>query len=535
MKTDSILDYVIIGSGFGGSVSAMRLAEKGYAVAVLEKGKRYNDKDFPKTNRSMSKYMWAPALGWYGPQNMSFYKNAFVLSGIGVGGGSLIYANTHMIPSDDFFENPVWSSFRDWKKTLMPFYDTAKFMLGTVPVTKFCNEDMRLKEIAADLGKEETFSGVNVGVYFGDKEVETDPYFGGKGPMRKGCRDCAGCMIGCRYNAKNTLDKNYLWFAEKFGVKIYAETIATKIEFDGEKYTVHTKRSTGGFNRDKKTFTAKGLIISGGVLGSLKLLFEQKYHYKTLPALSDKLGKNILTNSKSICGVTLAKEKLNNGVAITSIFAPDKHTHIEIVKYSDRADAMKMFATPLTGKGNGVPRGLKAIGNIIAHPWSFLRMLFNKDWANNSILIMVMQTTESFMEIKYKKGLFRGMSFSNAGNKKVPSYNEIAQDITRRYAEKVGGIPANSITEVLFGMSTADHILGGCPMGKTIDEAVVNDRFEVYGYPNMYVLDGSVMPCNLGVNPSLTITALCEYAMSLIPEKEGNTNRSIERQMKEGV
>lgn len=520
MKTEPVLDYVIIGSGFGGSVSAMRLAEKGYKVAVLEKGKRYGDKDFPKTNRSLSKYMWAPSFGWYGPQNMSFYKNAFVLGGVGVGGGSLIYANTHMIPSDNFFKNPVWAGFRDWKKTLMPFYDTAKFMLGTVPVTKFSTEDMHLKAIARDLGKEDTFSGVNVGVYFGDKDVETDPYFGGSGPLRQGCRDCAGCMVGCRYNAKNTLDKNYLWFAEKFGVKIYAETLATKIEFDGEKYTIYTQKSTSRFKSEEQTFTSKGLIISGGVLGSLKLLFEQKYLYKTLPGLSDCLGKNILTNSKSICGVTLSKEKLNNGVAITSIFAPDEHTHIELVKYPDRADAMKLFATLLTGKGNGIPRALKAVGNIFLHPLSFLRMLFNNDWPNNSILIMVMQTTESFMEIKYKQGLFNRLSFSNGGNKKVPSYNAIAQDITRRYAEKVGGIPANSITEVLFGMSTADHILGGCPMGKSIDNAVVNDRFEVFGYPNLYVLDGSVMPCNLGVNPSLTITALCEYAMSLIADKK---------------
>lgn len=526
-----MFDYLIIGSGFGGSVSAMRLSEKGYSVAVIEKGKRFRDEDFPKTNRKFWKYMWAPSLKWFGPQNMSFFKNAFVLGGVGVGGGSLIYANTHMVPPDDFFQNRKWSFFTDWKKTLAPFYEKAKFMLGTVPVTKFYKEDFTLKEIAREMGVEETHAGVNVGVYFGDKEKETDPYFSGQGPPRLGCRECAGCMIGCRYNAKNTLDKNYLWFAEKAGTKIFPGTLAWKVEFDGEKYTVHTKKSTSFFNRGKQVFNARNIIFSGGVLGTLQLLMEQKYRYKTLPLLSESLGKNILTNSKSICGVTLCSERLNNGVAITSIFAPDEHTHVELVKYPDLSDAMRFFAVPLTGKGGLIPRWLKLFGNTFARPVNSLRMLFNGDWAKNSILVMVMQTTESSMEMKYKKGLFSSMTLSNRGEKKVPSYNEIAQRVTKRYAEKTGGIPANSITEVVFGMSTADHILGGCPMGKDDSTGVVNHRFEVFNYPNMHVLDGSVMPCNLGVNPSLTITALAEYAMSLIPEKPGNKNISLEKQM----
>lgn len=523
-------DYLIIGSGFGGSVSAMRLAEKGYSVAVLEKGRRFTETDFPDSNRKFRKYLWAPSLGWFGPQNMSFFKNAFVLSGSGVGGGSLIYANTHMVPPDAFFENKKWSHFRDWKSALSPFYDRAKFMLGTVPVTKFCKEDLILKEIAKEMGREETHDGVNVGVYFGDKEKETDPYFAGLGPMRKGCRECAGCMIGCRFNAKNTLDKNYLWFAEKYKAEIFPETLVEKIEFDGKKYLVHTKK-TGFSNSSRKTFHSKGIIISGGVLGTMKLLLEQKFRYKTLPHLSGALGKNVLTNSKSICGVTLSKEKLNNGIAITSIFSPDENTHIELVKYPDKSDAMRFFAVPLTGNGGSISRGLKLFLNILSKPWLFFKMFLNGDWAKNSILIMVMQTTESSMRIKYKKGIFSTITMVNQEEKKVPSYNEIAQEITKRYAEKTGGIPANSVTEVFFGMSTADHILGGCPMGKNAEEGVINDRFEVFGYPDMLILDGSVMPANLGVNPSLTITALAEYAMSLIPEKPGNINIPLEQQI----
>lgn len=523
-------DYIIIGSGFGGSVSAMRLAEKGYSVAVVEKGKRFSDNDFPKSNRSFWKYLWAPSLNWFGPQNLSFFKNAFVLSGTGVGGGSLIYANTHMVPSDEFFENNKWSAFRDWKNTLLPFYDKAKFMLGTVPVTKFSTEDHLLREIAREMNMEETHTGVNVGVYFGDKEKECDPYFGGLGPPRNGCSECAGCMIGCRFNAKNTLDKNYLWFAEKFGAEIFAETTACKIEYDGSNYSIFTKPLTS--SGKKQILYAKNLVVSGGVLGTLKLLFEQKFKYKTLPLISDTLGKNILTNSKSICGVTFSRQRLNNGVAISSIFAPDKHTHIELVKYPDRSDAMRFFAVPLTGNSKFFPRWMKLAGNILRNPWLFIRLFFNSDWAKNSILVMVMQTTESSMEAIFRRRSPSSFTFVNKGEQKTPSYNEFAQWVTKRLAEKTGGVPANSVTEVIFGMSTADHILGGCPMGKNKDEGVVNDRFEVFGYPGLYILDGSIMPCNLGVNPSLTITALAEYAMANIPEKPGHKNVPLEEQLK---
>lgn len=521
-------DYIIIGSGFGGSVSAMRLSEKGYSVCVLEKGKRYADEDFPKSNRNMRKYLWMPNIKFYGPQNMAFFSKALVLGGVGVGGGSLIYANTHMVPSDPFFNNPVWSGLNDWKKILAPFYDKAKFMLGSVPITQFNREDEILKEIATEMGRESSFKGVNVGVYFGDEKKETDPYFNGLGPMRNGCRNCAGCMIGCRYNAKNTLEKNYLWFAEKSGTEIFPETLVTKIEYHDGQYKIHTRKSTSWLPAERKVYVSKKLIISGGVLGTLDLLLKQKYHYKTLPNLSDELGKNIRTNSKSICGVTGARERLNNGVAITSIFAPDENTHIEIVKYPDLSDGMRALSTLLTGKGNRFVRIMKMFGNIIAHPVNYWKLQFGKNWATNSILIMVMQTIDSSMKMVLRKFPFPRITLKYAEGPKPPTYQEIGQQVTKRYAEKVGGIPANAITEILFNMSTADHILGGCPMGTSKENGVVDKEFKVFGYPDMHILDGTIIPCNLGVNPSLTITALSEYAMSLIPEKEGNTKKSLE-------
>ena len=524
-------DYIVIGSGFGGSVSALRLAEKGYRTLVLEKGRRFADHDFPKSNRNIRKYMWMPRLKCFGPQNMVFFKKAFVLGGVGVGGGSLIYANTHMVPPDAFFKNPVWSGFNDWKTALLPFYEKAEFMLGTVPVTKFCREDDILKEIAAEMGAESTFKGVNVGVYFGDENESKDPYFKGLGPLRNGCRECAGCMIGCRYNAKNTLTKNYLYFAEKFGAEVFPETLVTRIEHKDGLYYISTKKSTSWFNVQKRVYKSKGLIVSGGVLGTMELLLKQKYKYKTLSGLSSHLGKNIRTNSKSICGVTGARERLNNGVSITSIFAPDEHTHVEIVKYPDQSDGMRVFSTLLTGKGSPVIRTLKLMGNMILHPIKLSRLFFGKNWASKSVLVMVMQTIDSSMVMALKKFPFSRLTLNYTSGKKPPTFQEIGQSITKRYAEKVGGIPANAISEVMFNMSTADHILGGCPMGTSKENGVISKQFRVFGYPNMHILDGTIIPCNIGVNRSLTITALSEYAMSLIPEKDGNTINTLEEQL----
>jgi cholesterol oxidase len=534
---DETYDYIVIGSGFGGSVSAMRLAEKGYSVSVLEKGKRYESKDFPKSNWDIKKFLWAPVIKCFGIQKLTFFKEVFVLSGVGVGGGSLVYANTHMVPPDAFFNNQQWAKFGNWKERLLPFYDLAKYMLGSVKNEKLYEEDFKLRELARDMGREHTFDSVHVGVYFGDTKNPKDPYFKGLGPLRKGCIECAGCMVGCRHDSKNTLDKNYLWFAQQFGTKIFAETLVTKIEHKEGLYHIHTQSSTSWWGKNKKVYRSKGLVMSGGVLGTMELLLKQKYETGTLPNLSDTLGAQLRTNSEMLCGVQSHTEKLNHGIAISSVFNPDEHTHVEIVKYSDGSDVMGVFAAYAIGPGSAWVRTMKLIGAMITKPHillrSYYRMLRRK-WAKHTIIFLVMQTLDNSMKMIWKKGLFgSGISIKNEGKERVPAHIEVGQQVMTRYAEKVNGVPANSITEVVFNMSTTAHILGGCPMGATAAEGVINERFEVHGYPNMLVLDGSVIQGNLGVNPSLTITALSEYAMSLIADKEGNTLKKLQTQLAE--
>lgn len=534
MADQPIYDHIIIGSGFGGSVSAMRLSEKGYKVAVLEKGKRYRQHDFPKTNWNVRKYLWVPIIKCFGFMKLTFFKNVFILSGVGVGGGSLVYANTHFIPPDAFFKNKAWSHIRDWKTTLMPYYQKAKFMLGTTKYPYIYPEDEVLKEVAKDMGRPESFDTVEVGVYFGDTQKPTDPYFKGLGPERSGCTECAGCMVGCRYNAKNTLDKNYLYFAEKNGAEVFAETLVTRIEFnDAEQlYYIHTESSTSWFGTKKRLFKSKGLVVSGGVLGTMDLLLKQKYESKTMTRLSDTLGKNLRTNSETLCGVLDGNQKLNNGVAISSVFNPDDDTHVEIVKFPDKSGALARLGTLATGEGEPLIRTAKLIGNIITQPIKFLRSIFSTNLPHNSIIFLVMQNLDNSMRMVWKKGLFGGgMKIANDGEEQVPAYIDIGQKVMERYAEKVDGVAMNALTEIMFNMSSTAHILGGCPMGLTPEEGVVNDKFEVHGYPNMYILDGSIIPCNLGVNPSLSITALSEYAMAQIPTKEGNTVKTLEEQM----
>ena len=527
-----IYDYVIIGSGFGGSVSAMRLAEKGYSVLIIEKGKNYSEKDFPKTNWNFKKFFWAPMLGWFGIQKITFFPQVMILSGVGVGGGSLVYANTHMVPPDEFFNNSSWSQFGKWKNILFPFYEKARFMLGTVPNKSLHRADEILKEVADEMNRSSSYKNVDVGVYFGDKEKETDPYFSGLGPMRKGCTACAGCMVGCKHNAKNTLDKNYLHFAQKFGTEIVAERLAEKINFNDGIYSIETISSTSRFSKNKNKFYSKGIVVAGGVLGTMDILLKQKHKYKTLPLLSDKLGENIRTNSEMLCGVTSPGEKLNHGIAISSVFNPDNHTHIEIVKYPDDSNAMKAFATIATGPGHPLLRIAKLFGNIIFHPLQFGKQIFGKDWAHRSVIFLVMQNLDNSMKMIYKRFPFSRISLWNKKENRVPAYIGIGQETMMKYAKKINGLPQNVLTEVLFNMSSTAHILGGSPMGENDKEGVVNEKFEVYNYPNMHILDGSIIQGNLGVNPALTITALSEYAMSLIPEKEENKNISLEEQIK---
>lgn len=523
-------DYIVIGSGFGGSVSAMRLAEKGFSVLVIEKGKRWRSSDFPESNWNIRKYLWIPLLKCFGFQKLSFFKEVFVISGVGVGGGSLVYANTHMMPRESFYSNPIWSHFKDWKNELAPYFEKARFMLGSEKYTKEYEEDRILKSVAEDMGRANSYNRVDyVGVYLGDSKKEIDPYFKGLGPMRTGCIECAGCMVGCRHNAKNTLDKNYLWFAENmFGAKVLAETVVDRIENIKGEYLIHTRKSTSWCGKEKKVYKSKGLVVSGGVLGTLDLLLRQKFIFKTLPDLSDKLGENILTNSEMLSGVVAADRKLNHGLAISSVFNPDEHTHIELCKYPDGSGAMTRLAVMAAGNGTPPVRVAKMIGHILSRPLDFFRSFFNFKVAQTSIIFLIMQSLPNSMKMKLKRGWFGdSLGFDNKSGLKVPSYIPIGQDALYRYAEKVKGVPHNAFSEVIFGLASTAHILGGCPMGKTKEDGVVDENFKVHGYDNFYVLDGSIMPCNLGVNPSLTITTLSEYAMDKIQAKEGSKSKTL--------
>lgn len=536
MSTENKYDYIVIGSGFGGSVSAMRLSEKGYSVLVIEKGKRWKANDFPKSDWQLSKYLWMPFIKFFGIQKLTFFNQVFVISGVGVGGGSLVYANTHMMPKENFYTNKLWSHFKDWKSVLTPYFERAKFMLGTTQYKKDNAEDLVLKEVAEEMGYGHTFKSVDgVGVYLGPTNIETDPYFKGLGPARKGCTECAACMVGCRHNAKNTLDKNYLWFAENmFGAKVEAETLVTKIEhIDGE-YVIHTETSTSWFSKNKRVFKSKGLVVSGGVLGTMDLLLRQKYITKTLPLLSDKLGENILTNSEMLSGVGLADRKLNHGIAISRIFSPDENTNIEVCKFPDGSGSMMRLGVPAVGDGSPITRTVKMIGQFIVQPINSIRFFTTFRPATNGIIFLIMQTLENAMRLKLRRGLFGySMTMVNDSNQRVPTYIPIGQEALYRYAKKVNGIPMNAFSEVMFNLASTAHILGGCPMGKTKEEGVVDDYFRVHGYQNMYILDGSIMPCNLGVNPSLTITTFAEYAMDNIPAKQNASVKTLDKRMAE--
>lgn len=528
-----IYDYVIIGSGFGGSVSALRLASKGYKVLVLEQGRRFEPDDFPKSNWNLPKYLWMPAIGFHGFQKLSFFSTASILSGTGVGGGSLVYANTLYIPPDEFFTNDSWNRFGEWKNTLMPFYDKASFMLGRKKYAKLNTEDRLLKEVSNDMGKSASFDSVYVGVNIDGSETPGDPYFDGEGPDRKKCIECAGCMVGCRENAKNTLDRNYLWFAERIGAEIKTHTKAEKIEYKDNLYTIETKSLKSLFGTRGETFKAKGIIVAAGALGTLELLLKQKYKYKSLPALSDKLGHSLRTNAETLCAISGAPVKLNNGLAITSVFSPDDKTHVEIVKYPDKSNVMKLFfGLSVGGSKTSFGRGMKLIGKTLANPGAFLKLLFNFKWSSTAVIFLVMQTTDNAMKMVWKNGLFRDrMKIDNRGNKKVPAYIQIGQEVMERYAEKAPGISQNILLEVLFDRPTTAHILGGCPMSGTVSDGVVDPNLKVHGYPDFYITDGSVIQGNIGVNPSLTITAMAEYCMSKIRYKEGAVESSLSKKL----
>ncbi|MCK6540516.1 MAG: GMC family oxidoreductase [Anaerolineales bacterium] len=527
-------DFVIIGSGFGGSVSAMRLTEKGYSVLVLERGKRFEDHDFPKTNWNLPKFLWLPALRCFGIFQMTFLNGQLALHGSGVGGGSLTYANVLMEPDERLFQSPAWKHLADWKSLLEPYYKTARYMLGVTPNPRLWYSDEKMKEIADELGRGDTFRPTDVGVFFGESgregQIVADPYFGGAGPVRAGCNYCGGCMVGCRYNAKNTLTKNYLYFAEKNGARIIGESKVTDIQplqpqpETGARYEVHYRSSTNPFAK-RQTVRARNVIVAAGALGTMELLFRCRDITKSLPRISKRLGDNVRTNSENIMGVTTRDKHIDysKGIAISSIFQADEITRIEPVRYPDGSSFIRVLTAPHVRGNSAIVRSLKTIWEVIRHPVDFLYAKFFSRWAKYTTILLVMQVDENLTHIRLGRNLFtlfrKGLVIKPDLENPPPKQITIGNYVTRSLAQKVNGIPQAAFTDSLLNFPTTAHLMGGVPFGRNDHEGVIDLNFEVFNYPGLYVVDGSVMPANPGVNPSLTITALAELAMSKIEKK----------------
>jgi cholesterol oxidase len=540
-----VYDYVIIGSGFGGSVSAMRLTEKGYSVLVLEKGKRFEDHDFAKTNWQFWKYLWLPALRAHGILQISILKGAMILHGAGVGGGSLGYANVLEIPTEATFATPAWNQGMHWGKVLRPHYEKARKMLGAARNPKLWKADLILQQMAEERGMGHTFRATEVGAYFGESGVRVpDPYFGGEGPDRAGCRHCGGCMVGCRHNAKNTLPKNYLYFAEKNGAEIRPEVEVVDVipvVSNFCRYEVFYRSSTS-LLKGKEIVYAKNVIFSAGVMGTMKLLLKLRDVKRSLPRLSHRLGSMIRTNSEALLGSVARKSDINysEGVAISSIYNHDEITRVEPVRYPDGSSLMRFLAAPLIDVNVSVPvRLVKFLGWTLTHPLDFARSMFLPGWAHNVTILLVMQHSDNRMRFRIGRSGYtffrRGIVAEQEGGYEIPAHVKGTHHLTRIFARRTNGVALGSVGENLLGLPTTAHILGGAPIGENEDEGVVNKRFEVYNYPGLYIIDGSIMPANPGVNPSLTITALAEYAMSKITPKASAENFTDLRRSPLGV
>ncbi|MCP4417806.1 MAG: GMC family oxidoreductase [Chloroflexi bacterium] len=539
---DDVFDYIIIGSGFGGSVSAMRLAEKGYRVLILERGKRYRSEDFPKINWNIFKYLWQPAIRCFGILGINFLDDLMVLNGSGVGGGSLVYASTHIEPGNSFYESEEWPGLADWQAELKPHFETANRMLGVRENPLFWPADHRLQEIANEMGQGHTFEPTPVAIFFGDPgETVADPYFGGEGPERAGCVHCGGCMVGCRHNAKNTLDKNYLYFAEKWGVEVRSEANVLGIrplygpQPGAARYEIEYEKVTDWAFKRKQHVQARNVIVSAGVMGTVNLLLKCRDEAKTLPKLSQRLGWMVRSNSEALMGVTAREGDVDysQGVAITSHFWLDEMTSVEPVRYSRGSSLMRHLAVPLVSlQGGGWQRLGRFIVEGMKRPYDFLKTRLLPDWARDSTILLIMQTAENRMRLKRGRSIFtlfrQGLVSERDESLPIPAVIDAGRSVVNRFAEKINGIPQSTMNEVLMETPSTAHILGGCGIGADEMQGVIDSNHEVFNYPGLFVADGSVIPANLGVNPSLTITAMTERAMSLVlPVEEAGLIRPL--------
>jgi cholesterol oxidase len=520
-------DWLVIGSGFGGSVSALRLAEKGYSVGVLECGRRFADHEFPRSTADARRYWWFPHLGMKGIFRLTTFKDVSVVSGCGVGGGSLGYACTLYVPPRQFFTDRQWADLADWETELAPHYAEAQRMLGVVENPHEDPADQLLRELGEELGVGDSYKRTPVGIYFGQAGTTVaDPYFDGQGPDRTGCRLCGRCMVGCVHGAKNTLVKNYLYLAESRGAAVMPERTVIDIRPLGapdgsDGYEVESVRSGAWVRRERDVLRARGVVVAAGPLGTNKLLQSCRLR-GSLPRISDRLGELVRTNSESILTVTVPEdhhEDLIKRVAISSSIYPDANTHIETVTYGDAGNSMRLLYTLLTGDGTRVTRPLKLLGQIARHPGRLAKILFAKHWSRRTIILLVMQTLDNAMALRPRRGPFGSLWLQTEQDpeRPNPTFIPIANEAAEWFARRTGGIAQSAFTEALFNIPTTAHILGGAVIAGDADHGVVDARQRVFGYENLMVCDGAAVPANVGVNPSLTITALAEHAMSAVP------------------
>ncbi|MEU3229793.1 GMC oxidoreductase [Nocardiopsis alba] len=533
-------DVVVIGSGFGGSVSALRLTEKGYRVGVLEAGRRFTPETLPSSSWDLRNFLWAPKAGMYGIQRIHLLRDVMILAGAGVGGGSLNYANTLYHPMDPFFEDPQWRHITDWKTELAPFYDQARRMLGVRTNPTMTPSDVHLKAVAEDMGVGDTFRLTPVGVCFGDGrdgegnkaapgESVGDPYFGGAGPERRACTECGECMTGCRHGAKNTLTENYLYFAERGGAEIHplttVERLRVRSDAEGGGFAVDTLRTDAPRRRENaRTFTARQVVVAAGTYNTQDLLHRMRDD-GLLPRLSSRLGTLTRTNSEALVGAMSKQvpppEDLTHGVAITSSIHPDENTHIEPVRYGKGSNAMGLLTTIQVPGGGRIPRWLRYLGLIARNPYVFARSLSNRRWSERIIIGLVMQSLDNSLTTSVKRGPFGGrkrLTSRQGHGEPNPTWIPAGQEAATRLAERIDGYPGGTIGDP-FNIPMTAHFLGGCPIGDGPDTGVIDPYHRLYGYPGLHVVDGSAVTANLGVNPSLTITAQAERAMSLWPNK----------------
>lgn len=532
MNASHDFDYVVIGSGFGGSVSACRLTEKGYSVAVMEMGRRWTSADFPKTNWDLRRWLWLPAFKLFGFYSMRFFRHVVVACGNAVGGGSITYANVLLVPPEKVWEQGTWAGLNDWKGVMPRHFATAERMLGVTDSKAFGEADRRLKVMAELHGIGDTFHAPRVATFFppdGEAGGKTypDPYFGGEGPERGTCVACGGCMMGCQHNAKNTLDKNYLYFAEKRGAQVFAETKVVDVrplngrEDGSEGYEVSTESSTSWFNKRRQRFRCRGVVFAASSLGTTELLLRLKDR-GSLPRISDDVGLRLRTNAESLIGARFPEggPSMSPGVAGGYSVYLDEHTHIGAVRYPEGSDAIGLMMTLLSGGRAGWTRILTWLWTLITHPLAALRVHNPVGFARQTILFLVMQTIDASLNVRLKRAWywpFRKLLQTEGGP--IPTFIPAANDFVEKGTRALGGTATTFLAEILFNIPTTAHCMGGCAMADSPRRGVIDAQHRVFGYQNLLVCDGSMLGANLGVNPSLTITALAEHAMSHIAPK----------------